>query len=503
MITNGFRLIAVMSALVFFAACGDDSPGGGNSNSNQNSNQNLNQTGLIGAPGVTITEVAVYQGPRCSIMSGGLARTCDVPLINGRDALVRVFYTADPSVVGQTVTGWLSIDAEHSYQVTMNLGPASSEENFMSTVNFIVPGEAINQFLSYQVALLQEGPASSDNPLARFPQSGVQPVPVDGIINKFRVILAPFAYCADGSCRVPNLGPAEVEAYRQRLLQLYPVTDVEVSVRQPYDWNSVIGADGTGWQQVGMTLSNFRSQDGTSADVYYYGIFNPAANLMSFCGGGCMLGVTLLNSSPPAEGNPQLRLALGVGFDDVGKDTAAHELGHAHGLEHVNCGYGLDPQSIDHNYPHDNNSIGVWSWDIVNEALIDPSTKTDIMGYCEDQWISDYHYNKLYDRAAWVNLPRTTESVAPRKYRVLALDGNGGGVINADVMLSNHEIKGSPVDVLVQGADGARTITGQYFRWDHLPGGWVIVPEQVHAMERAEVTVRGVLSTVEVAVARP
>ncbi len=497
--TNGSWPLALLLAGLLCTACGDDSPGG----SNGNINQNTNQIGPIGAPGVTITEVAIYQGPKCTVMSGGVAQSCDVPLVNGRDALIRVFYATDPSMVGQQVTAWLTIDAEHSYQSTETLGMGSDEANYLSTLNFVVPGEAIDQFFSYQVAILVDGTPDQDNPTARFPASGMASVPVEGPVNTFRVYLSPFEYCADGSCRVPNLDAVQVEAFRQRFLQLYPVTAVEVTVRDPYTWSSVIGPDGTGWQQVGMTLSGFRSQDGAGADVYYYGIFNPAANLASFCGGGCLLGVTLLNSSPPAEGNPQLRLALGVGFDDVAVDTAAHELGHAHGLQHVNCGYGIDPQSVDPAYPYSPSSIGVWSWDIINEVLIGPDSKSDIMGYCEDQWISDYHYTKLYDRAIWVNLPRVTGSTRSWDYLVLAVDGKGGGTINPGVFQSSHELRGQQVQVLLQGPDGPSTATGQYFHWDHMDGGWVFVPVGSGPVERAELAISGVPSVVELARRQP
>ena len=40
-------------------------------------------------------------------------------------------------------------------------------------------------------------------------------------------------------------------------------------------------------------------------------------------------------------------------------------------------------------------------------------------------------------------------------------------------------------------------VIGQYYHWDHLPGGLVFVPVQPSPIERAELTVRGVHTVAE------
>ena len=122
--------------------------------------------------------------------------------------------------------------------------------------------------------------------------------------------------------------------------------------------------------------------------------------------GADRLGVTLLNDEPADIGNPQLRIAIGVGFESRAADVAAHELGHSHGRGHAPCGPGGSlPDGIDPAYPYDDGVIGVHGHDFYEDELLDPSESTDIMGYCDDQWVSDYQYRALHERGQNVNLP--------------------------------------------------------------------------------------------------
>jgi hypothetical protein len=186
--------------------------------------------------------------------------------------------------------------------------------------------------------------------------------------------------------------------------------------------------------------------------------------------------VTLLNNDPPETGTAQLRLALGVGFDNEAPNTAAHETGHAHGRNHVNCGIGLDPSSIDQQYPHDPKTIGPWSYDILNNVLVDPAKHTDIMGYCQNQWISDYNYKKLFTRTQNVNLPLMSFPNGLPVYDVVAFDGLGG-VDFVENVKQNRLVGGEKLSVQVRGRDGkTRTTDAAFYPYDHLSGGWIFLP---------------------------
>jgi hypothetical protein len=61
------------------------------------------------------------------------------------------------------------------------------------------------------------------------------------------------------------------------------------------------------------------------------------------------------------------------------------------GAHHAPCG---NPSGPDPNYPYANGIIGVYGLDIATLALKPPGY-TDIMGYCNNEWISDYTYEAV------------------------------------------------------------------------------------------------------------
>ncbi len=471
------------------AACSDDSSNPDGDGPDGDGDGTVKKT-YVGAKGVTITQVAIYQGLKRTLVVGGAPGTNEVPLIAGRDAVVRIFYETDGDYDGGEVYGQFEIDGFDPVETPLVLGGASTEEDIGSTINLSIPGDRIGATLSWAASVVQEGAAVDDNAAAHWPSEGFDSVAVEGPAHKLRVILAPFQYNYDGSGRLPDLSPEGIERFRNRLKQLYPVADVEVTVRQPTPWNGYIGPDGSGWQEVGFTVYGMRSQDGASDDTYYYGIFSPAASFSSFCGGGCLLGVTLLNDNPPSTGSVDLRLALGVGFEGYAEDTAAHELGHSHGREHAPCGPGLDPGSIDGQYPHPSGQIGVWGLDPATLQLFPPTQHTDIMGYCNNQWISDYNFRALLTRGQNVNLPRWH---APARVPAILVgfDGAGkttwGGATTAEV-----DLRGEHAPAHVIEPNGARrAVDAHVFRYDHLPGGLVIVPGADADAQRIEIDVDG------------
>lgn len=479
--------------------CGSDATFGGNEGDDDGAGAGIPQpdpqAGYVGATGVNIQQVSIYQGPERILALGHTPQPSAVPLVAGRDALLRVFYQPAPEHIGKTVLARLEIGGhDQPLEFETAVGSGSTQEALESTINFLVPGDLIGEQFEYRVSILEQGEV--DHLDAHHPIEGLEAHAVQGPRNTFRIVLVPFQYNADGSGRVPDLGPEGAEIYRQRLLQLYPVSDVELVVREPVPWNQPIAANGGGWQEVGIQLSNIREAEKPSDDWYYYGIFQPASSLYQYCGQGCLLGVTLLNDQPVEQGNPMLRIALGVGFPEVGPGTTAHELGHAHGRMHAPCGPGV--QQIDPAFPHAGGGIGPWSWDIVSQQLVNPASVTDMMGYCDNEWISDYSYAALLARGQHVNAPLYqpaptghTEQLDRVAYDLITVDAAGEARYQ-QTLTRERLVDGSTLPVRLDKAGSQRTVDGHFYRYDHLPGGWLLVPSGDFDPSRAVFELDGV-----------
>ena len=486
-------LAALLVSGGLVAGCGSSTTGGGDGDEDDgviNPDPDPNPTAsFVGAAGVTVSQVNIYQGPERVLALGGAAQPANVPLVAGRDALVRVFYQAAPEQVGKTVVGRLEIvGQEVPFEVEAVVAAGSVQEQLETTINFLIPGDVIGEVFEYRVSILEDGEA--DNPTAHHPVEGFEGHVVEGPRNTFRVMMVPFQYNADGSGRTPDMSPEAIEAYRQRFLQLFPVSNVQVAAREPVPWNQQISPFGQGWQEVGQQLFQIRESEKPSDDWYYYALFQPTSSVAQFCSQGCLLGVTLLNDQPLDVGNPALRIALGVGFPEVSKDTAAHELGHAHGRAHAPCG---GPDGIDPGFPYAGAGIGPWSWDVVGKGLVNPAGMTDIMGYCDNQWVSDYTFNALLSRGQHVNMPKWQEAPAADErvaYDVISV--NGAGQAEWQQRITRETLRELPtVPVHLESKTATRDVQGHYYPYDHLPGGWLLVPAGDFEANRARFAIDG------------
>ncbi len=83
------------------------------------------------------------------------------------------------------------------------------------------------------------------------------------------------------------------------------------------------------------------------------------------------------------------RAAIGWDHRPSGDRVAAHECGHNFSRDHAPCG-----TTGDADYPYPGGVINNWGWNSVSNALV-PPTWTDVMGYCDNQWISDYNWSAV------------------------------------------------------------------------------------------------------------
>src|SRR5205814_2908848 len=98
-------------------------------------------------------------------------------------------------------------------------------------------------------------------------------------VGKLRLKIVPIRFGADGSDRLPDTSSDQLARIRERLLAMYPVESVELSVREPVRTKlAVTGAPET-WDSLLDSMRDLRAADSPDADVYYFGLIAPAETL--------------------------------------------------------------------------------------------------------------------------------------------------------------------------------------------------------------------------------
>lgn len=320
-----------------------------------------------------------------------------VPLIRERDALLRVFVTANqvnasaPDVDVTLYANGLPI-AELTIPapgLTTPLGP--DEGTLNSSWNVILDQSLIQGNLSIVATvdpanLVAEG-NEADN---TFPATGT-PLALDvRVADPFQVMLVPVITKANG--RLGNVTPANQADYLEATLRIYPVASANTTVHAAYttSTNLPLQSDNgnNAWTEIlGEILALRNAESGTR---YYYGVVNP-----SYSSG--IAGVGYI-------GGP-----VALGWDKAGSRSgvAAHEWGHNWGRKHAPCGGAGSP---DASYPYAGGEIGVVGYDVANETL-KPADSHDLMGYCQNEWISDYTFLGVMNFRSAENVSRGVSSV--------------------------------------------------------------------------------------------
>lgn len=436
-------------------------------------------SGVPLANGVTITQVAVNQGVQIPIeKSGSKVTSRNADVVANRAGLVRVYVSPKSGFSPHAITGELKLESSSgtlTYSATLTPSVSSSDATLSSTMNFDVPTDAIKVDSKYSVTLYDSTASGGDTSGARYPSSGTESIDAKSTGSTLKIVIVPIAYNADGSGRLPDTSAAQIERYRQAFYGMYPARSVSVTVRAPYAYSGAISASGSGFSNALTAMQKLRQSDGVAKDVYYYGAFANASSFSTFCGGGCVTGLCGLSSS---ASDATVRACVGVGFTGVDSaQTAAHEVGHAHGRNHSPCGgaSGTDPS-----FPYTSGSIGAYGYDLNTKVLYSPSKYKDIMSYCQPYWVSDYTYEALLNRMAFVggSAYEFTPFTEPQTYRYV--DVHADGTLSwGDTITLTEPPQGTPHTVTWEGADGAPagSVTGSFYPFDHLDGGYMLVPE--------------------------
>lgn len=165
-------------------------------------------------------------------------------------------------------------------------------------------------------------------------------------------------------------------------------------------------------------------------------------------------------------------VAAGIGGTPVSVGSSrspgvyAHELGHNMHLRHAPCGGagGADP-----NFPYAGGKIGHWGWHVRERRLIDPGRHVDLMGYCRNYWISDYHFKRALDYRLG---PGLDGSVPEPALMVWGLIGEGGLEVEPAFMVEAPPSRsGGPYSIHGTGPDGAPVFSHRFTPTEYSDGG--------------------------------
>jgi len=301
-----------------------------------------------------------------------------VPLIEGREALLRVFVTggtaAEPAFYSPQVMATVQGGGK-SHQVTMTqssdrLATSIDESHLNHSFNAVIPGEFMTQGATLVVEADPEGliPRASDSQ-DRFEMllDMIQAPPMDVTVVPVLEESEPDESIFEWTDNISDHS-SEVGLFKYA----FPFHEFRAKSREPYVTSLDVVSDEGSWGLV-LELEALRFLD--KAQGYYYGA---TSSVNGFVRGVARLG----------------------GWTSMGKawDTEfAHEVGHNLNLKHAPCGGALD---ADPDFPYANGSVGVWGYDFRDGTLVSPAIDSDIMGYCYGEghgWLSDYFFQKVID----------------------------------------------------------------------------------------------------------
>ena len=316
-----------------------------------------------GADAILTSMPVVYLTQSAQNRSGG------VPLIAGRDALLRVFTVADATnYFDSEVRAAFYLDGDEVHAVTITaggrrgIGLEVDEGRFEGSHNAVIPGDVLVPGLEMVMEF------DPDDRLAlkagsqrRIPESGALALDIREL-PVMDLTIVPIRIAGD-SDTAQAVAASKLTLHSPQLKEfrtIIPVGEIDFAVRE------ALTVSAQTWEASGLAvLEMLRQADGASG--YYAGIHG-------------LSGIAALGGR--------------VSISQLDGSIIAHEIAHNLNLRHAPCG---NPADVDSDYPYPAGRTGVWGYDSETRELKDP-VLPDIMSYCrEPEWISDYNFTKALE----------------------------------------------------------------------------------------------------------
>jgi hypothetical protein len=395
----------------------------------------------VNPPAVRLRVSAVYLNQSVQRLDGS------VPLVAGRDALLRVFVTGDqPSFFRAGVRATLqrlgALVGTYEMERTDEAIPTGIEQGALtSSWNVLLDGTQIQPGTSLVIEADPDGAVPlAEGSQTRYPAIGAAALDVR-LVPKFWLRMVPVFQTAFGT--TGRVGSTNLLSWMKPLVGKFPLAERDVDIRAVYSTDARLDTD-DGWLQLLREIEALRDADGSMR--YYYGVHTNPPNARY--GGLGYVGW-------PAA----------IGYDQAvdGWETFAHELGHNFGLYHAPCG---GPGGVDPEFPYVDGGIGVFGYDLINRVARHPATYKDLMTYCGPEWISDYNYEKvLAYREQWDRTTTGPDRASEKEPALLVWGGRQGGdlVLEPAFELEMREnLPRSEGPYRIEGRDGAGAVLFSY-----------------------------------------
>ena len=305
--------------------------------------------------------------------------TGDVPLLSGREALLRVFLVSDQVAFFEPeVVATFTRDGEEVHRVVMEstqdrLATSVDESGLLTSYNAEIPAE--HMVPGTEMVVLADSAETiprAEGSRSRYPHTGSAALEVIEVPPlELTVVPVLNAENPDSSILpwIDNIGELGAESPHVGLFRYsFPFSEFSARSREPYVTSLDLTNEELTWDMILELEPVYRAEKATG---YWYAVADSDD--------GYVRGIARLNGM--------------VSFGKPWDTELAHEVGHNLDLLHAPCGGAL---GTDADFPYPNGSIGVWGYDFRDGSLVSPERRRDIMGYCYDRgWLSDYYFQRV------------------------------------------------------------------------------------------------------------
>jgi hypothetical protein len=377
----------------------------------------------LGGParGISILDVEANQGTAVQLTEGDVfigPADRNAYLVNGRDTLVRLQHVIDDpaSWIPRELTGLLHIyppgypdDADEIVRERPFFVEADSDPRNITTNFYFSLLAAEAQVGTRFWVELRESDADLDvsalgEGLIEAPAEP-QPIGFEAATQVMKVVLVPVDYQYPDPPRLPVITADDVQLFHDDLLQQNPVQTIDITVRdEPMLWDQQL----TNLGDLLAPTRAIKEADQAPANVYYHALVENGGPSVNMVAGIAWLTNDSMDDSDRRIAATVFHKQVNEGDPEMGEEdviypptgssrTLVHEVGHNQGLSHVYCPGG-DAAGPDPAYPYDDGKIGVYGFGIRNFHMYTPGAAHDYMTYCGNSWVSDWTWNKTYER---------------------------------------------------------------------------------------------------------